>query len=364
MERQQVQVRLASSADYPAVIAVTYAAYAPQRAKSELYAYVYNETVESLSASQAKHPNWQILVVEEAGQIVAAVRVGTFSPTDTDLHLWRLSVDPVAQGRGYGKLLVQTVEQWASAQGYQSISLGALEVSPENQAMYERWGYRYHERREMTSAPGNFYAILHKPTARIANQTVATYETIADDYQQRRGAISAWTLESCDRFMHCLAAPAKILEVGCGPGRDALMLREAGYQVVGLDPTWAMLQFAKQAEVALVAGDARSLPIAAASMQGVWAQASLLHLPHLEFSLALSEIARVLQPHGVCYLSLKIGEGEQLQADGRFFAYHQPELVAKALAGVGLRMLEQWNVDDSRPNSPPWVKTIARKEPA
>ena len=364
MERQQIQVRLASTADYPAVIAVTYAAYAPQRAKSELYAYVYNETVESLSASQANHPNWQILVVEEAGQIVAAVRVGTFSPTDTDLHLWRLSVDPAAQGRGYGKLLVQTVEQWASAQGYQSVSLGALEVSPENQAMYERWGYRYHERREMTSAPGNFYAILHKPTERMANQTVATYETIADDYQQRRGAISAWTLESRDHFMHYLAAPAKILEVGCGPGRDALMLREAGYQVVGLDPTWAMLQFAKQAEVALVAGDARSLPIASSSVQGVWAQASLLHLPHLDFSLALSEIARVLQPHGVCYLSLKIGEGEQMQADGRFFAYHQPKLVAKALAGVGLHVLEQWNVDDSRPNCPPWVKTIARKDPA
>lgn len=364
MERQQVQVRLASSADYPAVIAVTYAAYAPQRAKSELYAYVYNETVESLSASQAKHPNWQILVVEEAGQIVAAVRVGTFSPTDTDLHLWRLSVDPAAQGRGYGKLLVQTVEQWASAQGYQSISLGALEVSPENQAMYERWGYRYHERREMTSAPGNFYAILHKPTERIANQTVATYETIAEDYQQRRGAINPWILESRDRFMHHLAAPANILEVGCGPGRDALMLREAGYQVVGLDPTWAMLQLAKQAEVDLIAGDARSLPIATASVQGVWAQASLLHLSHLEFPLALNEIARVLQPQGIFYFSLKVGAGEQMHADGRFFAYHQPELVNKALAGVGLKLLEQWVVEADIPNNPPWVKTIARKEPA
>ncbi|XSG73821.1 GNAT family N-acetyltransferase [Herpetosiphon llansteffanensis] len=364
MERQPVQVRLASQADYPAVIEVTYAAYAAQRAKSELYAYVYTETVESLTASQAKHPNWQILVVEEADQLVAAVRVGTFKPTDTDLHLWRLSVTPEAQGRGYGKLLVQTVEQWASAQGYQSISLGALEVSPENQAMYERWGYRYHERREMTSAPGNFYAILHKPTDRKVNQTVATYEIMAEDYQQRRGAVGPWVLESLDRFKQQLAAPAKILEVGCGPGRDARLLRESGYQVVALDPTWAMLQLAKQADVPLIAGDSRSLPIAAASVQGIWAQASLLHLPHLEFSLALSEIARVLQPNGVCYLSLKVGDGEQWHADGRLFAFHQPELVTKALAGVGLTVLDQWVVDADLPDNPPWVRTIARKEHA
>ncbi len=206
--------------------------------------------------------------------------------------------------------------------------------------------------------PVNFYTLMRKPIPQPAgNPTSARYEQIAGDYQQRHMAFKS--AEAHQRFTAALPPPARVLEIGCGPGRDATMLQAGGYRVVALDPAWAMLELAQPSGAACVQADGRAVPILAGSVDGVWASAALLHLPRLELAIALTEIRRVLRPDGVLYCSFKRGVGEAA-SDGRWLAYYQPDEIARMLRGADFALRDQWEAADSRPGAPPWIMTLAR----
>jgi SAM-dependent methyltransferase/GNAT superfamily N-acetyltransferase len=354
-----VLLRSATPADAATIVAITQAAYRANDEKTGgMYAYVFSETAEQLAAEMAEQP-WRILIAEQAGQPVACVRVSQTEPSR--INLWRLAVLPAAQGGGLGKLIIDAIERWAVAWGRPAVTLAALEASPENRALYERLGYTAYGRKEMGSMPGNYYTLLTKPVRRQPDRTVAIYETMADDYLARQ-AEGSWRRESLDHFSAALPAPARLLEVGCGPGLDARMLREAGYTVLALDRTWAMLRLAESSGAPRIQADSRALPLRDGSVDGVWANASLLHLPRTELVIALVEIRRLLRPGGVFYSSFKRGDGQREGPDGRWFAFYQPDEVARMLAGAGLSVVDQWEAADNRPGQPAWVKTVARAE--
>ena len=353
-----VLLRAALPADAPTIVAITQAAYRANDEKTGgMYRYVFTETAAALAEQMALN-DWRILILERDGEPVACVRISQTEPER--INMWRLAVTPAAQGAGLGKLIIAAIEEWAAAWGRPFVTLGALEASPENRALYERLGYIEYGRREMGSMPGNFYTLLRKPITPRPNRTAVVYEQIAADYTARHPNVMEWHQQSLGEFAAALAAPARVLEVGCGPGRDAALLREAGYAVVALDQSWAMLQIASASGAPLLQGDSRALPVVANSVDGVWANASLLHLSRTQLVIALLEIRRVLRSDGVFYCSLKRGDGEGEQADGRWFAYYQPAEVQRALMGAGFTALHQWEHDDTRPGFHPWIMTVAR----
>lgn len=163
-------------------------------------------------------------------------------------------------------------------------------------------------------------------------------------------------------FASLLARGAAVLDAGCGPGFDGALLRERGLQVVGLDRSYAMVQVGQERYPGLyVQGDLLRLPFARGELSGIWASATLLHLPRREFGPALCEFARVLGPGGLLYLSLKEGDGEQWRADAcgreapRFFAYWQPEALDAALAGAGFAAIAAWREPGRTAN---WLNRI------
>ena len=166
----------------------------------------------------------------------------------------------------------------------------------------------------------------------------ATYERMAVDYTRRIDDYAA--ADEAERFTR-LAAPTphvvpRILDAGCGPGRDATLLRLAGAEVLGLDIARAMLHQARQIDDAgfLCQGDFRRLPFAPASFDAVWCFAALGHLPPAAIPHALTEFRRVLD-HGWLYLVVRQGSGIRATSwDGslpRYFTDLTPETLTTAL---------------------------------
>ncbi|WP_440988680.1 class I SAM-dependent methyltransferase [Haloarchaeobius baliensis] len=155
----------------------------------------------------------------------------------------------------------------------------------------------------------------------------------------------------------------RILDVGCGPGSDAETFADRGYDVTGLDVTPSFLASARvnvpDARFAL--GDMRHLPFEADSFDGVWACASLLHVPREDVPATLAEFARVLADGGVLYCSLKRGDESGFDADGRFFERHSADAVVSMLVDAGFEPVHVETADaDEVASQDGWVQAVAR----
>jgi SAM-dependent methyltransferase len=200
-----------------------------------------------------------------------------------------------------------------------------------------------------------------------AAETISGYDETAARFAARWGELRL------ERALHAFASriPGRrqVLELGCGPGRDVDFLSQLGCQVVGLDLSAGMLTQARERlpDACLVRADLCRLPFARGSFDGIWACASLLHLPRAHFPTVLGEIAWLLHPaRGVLYLALKGGQGERwvVDGDGRryFFAYYQPSDIETALGDAGFQVVEWWVASDESGRAEPWLNFVARLE--
>jgi SAM-dependent methyltransferase len=198
-----------------------------------------------------------------------------------------------------------------------------------------------------------------------ATETIAGYDQIAPEFAARWGDLRLD--QELDAFAYHVSGQRRVLDLGCGPGRDVDFLTHLGCQVVGVDLSAGMLAEARRRllDSSLVRGDLRHPPFAPGAFDGIWACASLLHLRRAEFPAALAEVSRLLRrPGGVFYLALKGGQGEQWVTGrgGRrtFFAYYQPAEVETALRQAGFEILDSWVNPDQAGRAEPWLNFLGR----
>lgn len=136
-----------------------------------------------------------------------------------------------------------------------------------------------------------------------------------------------------------------IVELGCGPGQVGAFLRSFGRRVIGIDLSRAMATLAARRLDGAITADMRLLPLTDASVGGLVAFYSVIHLRRHELRPVVTEMARVLRPQGHMVLSAHEGEGEIVLEEfmGRrvpFVAtlYRLDELVEAAVAS-GLRVV-------------------------
>jgi SAM-dependent methyltransferase len=188
----------------------------------------------------------------------------------------------------------------------------------------------------------------------------ATYDCIAPDYAAANGSVQPAALAPyTPRFFAAAleaAASAKalrprVIDAGCGPGRDTAWLEGEGFDVVGVDLSTGMLKEARtRVRGPLLQMDMRRLAFQWGVFHGAWCNASLLHIPRAEAPGVLSQIAKLLVPGAPLHLSLQGGDGETWEhaAYGhtvdRFFARYQPDEVASMLADAGFALQEQHQV--------------------
>jgi tRNA (uracil-5-)-methyltransferase TRM9 len=177
----------------------------------------------------------------------------------------------------------------------------------------------------------------------IAQATRAAYSAHAELYSsQTRGFARYPGLEGELRDALSALPAGRVLDVGCGSGRDAELAERLGRQVVAADASFELLmRLPGLLKMRTVCCDVIRLPFRGRCFVGVIASGILLHLPKHSCQGALVEIARVLVPRGSAIISMKRGVGEGWRQSGdfpvpRWFAYYMPGEFADLCEGVGL----------------------------
>jgi SAM-dependent methyltransferase len=153
--------------------------------------------------------------------------------------------------------------------------------------------------------------------------------------------------EIYDRFLEHLSPGAHILDAGSGSGRDTKIFLKRGYQVTAIDAS---------PKLARLADEYTHHPCQVLRFQdlafertfdGVWACASLLHVPRNEMEDVLFRFGKALKPGGIMYVSLKEGEGELVAGDGRFFRNYTRSSFEELLTRVPqLHEIGYWKTDE------------------
>jgi SAM-dependent methyltransferase len=192
--------------------------------------------------------------------------------------------------------------------------------------------------------------------------TRGTYDVIAAQFLENardRRAI----VPHLDAFAAALAPGARVVDLGAGPGLDTVLLAERGLRAFGIDFSMGMLRAGRREFGAVrIQGDARRVPLATASMDGVWAKASLLHLQREDVALALAEVRRILRPGGVLFVSLKAGSGAATETGRyglpRFFQYWTDDGLDDALDAHAFDVLRRTTDEGARDL---WLGRLARR---
>lgn len=181
---------------------------------------------------------------------------------------------------------------------------------------------------------------------RKTNKTLKYYNQTAQTFVQ--GTIDADLGKLHRRFLKLLPIQAHILDLGCGSGRDAKAFLDAGYQVTAIDGSEGCCR---------LAGDYIGQPVLCQTFEeldfdqafdGVWACASLLHVPYAELTDIFEKIARALRPGGTLYASFKYGDFEG-ERNGRYFTDLTEERLAAVIEPVaGLTVVETFVTGDVR----------------
>jgi ubiquinone/menaquinone biosynthesis C-methylase UbiE len=183
-------------------------------------------------------------------------------------------------------------------------------------------------------------------TDEATRQNQAVYDRIAAGYARRQAGRDESFADLMDALTARLPAGALVADLGCGPGHDGLRLARAGHRVLGVDRSAGMAAIAAQSLAGRVArGDLRQLPLASASLDGIWCCASLLHVPQDQTPAVLAEMRRVLRPTGHLALITAVGDGTRLEPvpyapdAERWYFYRRAEELSGQLAAAGLWVL-------------------------
>jgi len=177
-------------------------------------------------------------------------------------------------------------------------------------------------------------------------ETTRAYNNIAKQMSKTHSDLNFWQPEF-EKFTSLL--PGKeVIDIGCGWGRDAQLFIKLGCNYLGIDLSQKMLEQAKKLtpNAQFLKMSMYSLDLPSGHFDGVWAVASLLHIPKKNLEEVLKEIRRVVKPGGIGFFTMKEGDGEKMvfrarSKNGLFFAYYHLNEFSDALTNAGFDVLEK-----------------------
>jgi len=199
--------------------------------------------------------------------------------------------------------------------------------------------------------------------AKIANGTLEHYDRRAEDF--RAGTRDHDVSQNIAALLQHIEGtpPYTLLDFGCGPGRDLKTLSALGHVAIGLEGS---AQFADMARAdsgcEVWQQDFLDLDLPAAHFDGVYANASLFHVPGQELPRVLRELNATLKPHGVLFASNPHGHNEEGWNRGRYGAYHDIETWRHYVTGAGFVELTHYYRPAGLPrDQQPWLASVWRK---
>ncbi|MEV6623973.1 class I SAM-dependent methyltransferase [Amycolatopsis sp. NPDC051106] len=182
--------------------------------------------------------------------------------------------------------------------------------------------------------------------------TRTSYDTVAESYAEfMAGALDEqpYLRAALTLFASEVGGPA--VDVGCGPGYFTAYLHSLGVDATGIDLSPAMIDIARRAHPGprFEVGSMTDLPLPDASMAGVLASWSLIHVPDDDVPVALGHFRRVLRPGGLLVIGYHVGAGTRLKTEGygghpmRVHVHlRQPWWLAKRVRAAGFTIEAEW----------------------
>ena len=159
--------------------------------------------------------------------------------------------------------------------------------------------------------------------------------------------------------------PYRILDFGCGPGRDLKAFKDLGHEAIGLEGAERFVEFAREYSGCEVwHQDFLRLELRAEYFDGVFANAALFHVPSQELPRALKELYAALKPNGVLFSSNPRGDNEEGWSGDRYGVYYNWERWRELVTAVGFVEITHYYRPPGLPrDQQPWLASLWRKGP-
>ncbi len=199
-----------------------------------------------------------------------------------------------------------------------------------------------------------------------SRRTLAHYEASAESFRE-----GTWDHDVSQNYAALLTAiaaggkapPFTILDFGCGPGRDLAYFRSLGHEAVGLDGTLRFVEMARATTGCEVLHQSfLDLALPRGRFDGVFANASLFHVPAQELPRVLEAIAATLTARGVLFSSNPRGDDTEGFSGERYGAYHTLASWRERVTAAGFEEIEHYYRPPGKPrHEQPWLATVWRK---
>ena len=199
--------------------------------------------------------------------------------------------------------------------------------------------------------------------ARTSTITLAHYNEHADSFWH--GTRDHDVSQNRDALLESLHGPAplRILDFGCGPGRDLKFFHDLGHEVIGLEGAARFVDLARAysgCEVWLQ--DFLKLDLPAEFFDGIFANASLFHVPSQELPRVLRDLRATLRPGGVLFSSNPRGENQEGWNGERYGCYYDwPHWRAIVTAAGFIEVSHYYRPPGLPRDQQPWIASLWRK---
>lgn len=195
-----------------------------------------------------------------------------------------------------------------------------------------------------------------------AARTLAHYGASAESF--REGTWNHDVSQNRAALVRAIEGPAPftLLDLGCGPGRDLAAFRSLGHEAVGLEGAAPFVTMARATGCEVLHQSFLQLSLAEGRFDGVFANASLFHVPTRELPRVLRELRAALKPRGVLFCSNPHGQDQEGFHAGRYGAFHTLESWQAYVTAAGFAEIEHYYRPSGKPRAEqPWLATVWRR---
>ena len=195
---------------------------------------------------------------------------------------------------------------------------------------------------------------------RFSETTIAHYDRLADAFWD--GTRDHDVSQNYAAFLDAIGGdpPYAILDLGCGPGRDLCHFRALGHDAVGLDGSKEFVAMARaNSGCEVLHQDFLAMVLPKARFHGVFANASLFHVPSKELPRVLRELHQTLRPHGVLFCSNPRGNNEEGLSGDCYCCFFDLDTWRAYVTAAGFSEIRHYYRPPGLPrNQQPWLATV------
>jgi SAM-dependent methyltransferase len=199
--------------------------------------------------------------------------------------------------------------------------------------------------------------------AQITATTLGNYNDVAEDF--REGTRHHDVSQNIDALLRNIIAPAPfhILDFGCGPGRDLQTFTALGHIATGLDGSERFAEMARQdSGCEVLHQNFLELNLPTERFDGIFANASLFHVPLQELPRVLRKLHAALKPGGVLFSSNPRGSNQEGWTGERYGSFHDLDSWSALLIEAGFSEVEHYYRPPGLPrDQQPWLASVWRR---